>query len=176
MEELKSYTKKKTEQRQNSEVFPKRYENQKNNLNQSENHINHKSKNDNKETQNKKVNTLHNSKTKNIIKRTYTKRTGLIQEKLKYLQLTKKNIDDKDHNSNKKKPRRKRIIITDNINENESNDIKYSETVKNNNLFLKSLKNEEDKNEKNPIIKNNIMTFDKYVKKEVPEKIGYSRK
>ena len=174
MEELKNYTNKKTEQKQNSKVFTKRYENQKNNLNQSENYINHKSKNDNKETPNKKFNTLYNSKTKNIIKRTYTKRTGLIQEKLKYLQLTKKNIDDKDHNSNKKKPIRKRIIITDNINENESNDIKYSETVKNNNLFLKSLKNEEDKNEKNPIIKNNIMTFDKYVKKEVPEKIGYS--
>ena len=173
MEKFKSYTKLKTEQKQNSNKNIKKEENEKSNTTKSKKHINHKRKNTNKETSlKKKIKTAQNSKNKNTNRRTYTKRTDLIQERIKILQLAKKNIDEEENNNNQQTERNKRII-TDNINENKSKELKNTEIIQNNNLLLKPLNIEDNVNEKNNIIQKNISIRDKYIKK-IPGKFSNS--
>ena len=144
------------------------------NLNPVKKHITtHKRKNTNKDNSSAKnnLNESQNNSVKSKNRRTYTKRTDLIQERIKILQLAKKNIDIKDNiyeedNNNKRtelSSSNRRIIITDNKNDSYK-ELKNNVTVQNNNCLINTLKNQD--NEKNNLLNKNLITNDnKYIKK-----------
>ena len=89
MEIIKHYRKLKKEGNQNSKNKEELKEEK--NLSHTGKYYNHKHKTKNKEKHsNKKIKSTLNSKSKTKNRRTYTKRTDLIQERLKILQLAKK--------------------------------------------------------------------------------------
>ena len=115
-------------------------------------------------SQNSKSHSKSRSNSKNRIKN-YTKRTQLIQDRIKNLNinLTKKTINDElEEKIRKENDKITQVILTDS--ENESKE----KNTKQNNIVIKSIKNEENdmdiKNSNNLSIKN-IFTDLKYIKK-----------
>ena len=110
---------------------------------------------------NKKIKTSHNSKTKN--KNIYTKRTDLIQERIKILQLAKKNIEEEEEN-NKKSPIKSKTILID---QEKENNIKPATNRSTNNeqndMIFNTLKTEGFNRDN--LVKRNIFSKDKYIKK-----------
>ena len=120
---------------------------------------------------NKKLKTIQNSKTKN--KNIYTKRTDLIQERIKILQLAKKNIEDEEEaNQKSENNNNSKNILEDNEKEkvNDRRNETYKKSRDNNEqneILFKTLKTE-GFNEDNLIKK--YMISDKYIKK-IPTKL-----
>ena len=115
-------------------------------------------------SQNSKSHSKSRSNSKNRIKN-YTKRTQLIQDRIKNLNinLTKKTINDElEEKIRKENDKITQVILTDS--ENESKE----KNTKQNNIVIKSIKNEDNdmdtKNSNNLSIKN-IFTDLKYIKK-----------
>ena len=113
---------------------------------------------------NSKSHSKSRSNSKNKIKN-YTKRTQLIRERIKNLNinLAKKNVNDElEEKNNKENDKNSQVILTDS--ENESKE----KNKKQNNIVIKSIKNEENdmdtKNSNNISIKS-IFTDLKYIKK-----------
>ena len=158
----------KSEEKQNSKSKEEIKEER--NYRHSKKYYNYKRKNKNREKLlNKKNRTTQSSRSKNNNRRTYTKRTDLIQERIKILQLAKKNIDEEEEeNINNKKETEKfdnNLILTENG--NDFNEIKNNINI-NNNLLLKSLQTE--KKNINNTFKLNLVENNRYVKK-FPSKI-----
>ena len=152
--------KKKNEEKNNSKN--KEEIKEKRSYRHSKKYYNYKRENKSKEkSSNKKTKTSQNSKNKNNNRRTYKKRTNLIQERIKILQLAKKNIDEEEENSNKKETENK-FLLTDN--EKDFKEIKNND--RENNLLFKSLQIQKINKENS--IKNNLENK-RYIKK-IPTK------
>ena len=171
MEKYRSYN----DYRMDPKQTPKKFKKDINEINF--NHVKkniptHKRKDSNRDTPSlQKLKTSQNNSVKSNNRRTYTKRTELIQERIKILQLAKKNIDNSDNiyeeqNINKRtelSSSNRKIKITDNKIESYK-EIKNNVIPQNNHYLLNILKNEEHDN--NNLLKKNLITNDnKYIKK-----------
>ena len=163
MEKLRSYKNLKAEERNNSrnkeeikEVrnirYPKKYYNQKRRLN-----------NKDKIPSKKNIRTSENSQNKNRSRRKYTKRTDLIQERIKILQFARKNIDEEvEDNDNKKSETNNKLYLT--INKKDSKDLNEIFISEKDNILYQSIKLE-DKNKIGNLKLNLAESNNKYIKK-----------
>ena len=164
MEKIRSYKEQKSEEKKN-------YKNEEikedKNIKHSKKYFNRRCKYKNKEkSYTKNSRTTQNSKSKNNPKRIYNKRTDLIQERIKILQLAKKNIEEEDENNTN---------IIENISDKEvltdkENNLKDTKNIKikENNVLFNSMKLEGIKNDNSD--QNNLEMNNRYIKK-IPEKI-----
>ena len=164
MEKLKCYNNQKKEEKQNKIKDKVEEINEENNVRYPKKYNNHKRSYKTKEKlSNKKTKTAQNSKNKNKNRRNYKKRTDLIQERIKILQLAKKNKDEEENNSNNNS-NKKSIIVNRIINSDNKKDSKELQNEQNN-LMFKSLKIDEIN--RNSLTRNNLIANNnnKYIKK-----------